>query len=92
VGLSGFSHEREASAQFGAHGPAVVAADVEAALRRRPVVSEGGDEQLAAFPYRSPGEVDLLPPVHRVGQEVKHGPFISHIEGADVLDPGNLVE
>ena len=77
-------------AQLGRHRRGVVPADVEIAALLRPIVGEAGDDQMAAFGDRPPGQIDILPSVRRIGQEVEHRPVMPDIEGADIPNLGHI--
>src|SRR5262249_54269173 len=80
----------ETFAQLGRHRGGVVAADIEAATLLRPVVGKARDNEMAAFGDRSPGQLNILTSVRRIGQEVEDSPVMPDIEGADILNPGYI--
>ena len=85
MGMRQVPHQLEMRPQLMAQPFRIIPTDFQSATLLRTVYRERPHDQMAADANRSSGQVDILPTIFEVRQEVKHGPIVPDVELAEVL-------
>ena len=82
--------KRKALAEFDRHRLGVIAADIEVTAPLWPIIGEACDDEMTTLRDRMSSQLDILPPVGRIGQEVENRPVMPDIESAEGFGFGDI--